>query len=580
MKIELSDATREVIERERLLISDLRALLGRLNADDADLTELKNALRDLEGIFMLVVCGEYNSGKSTLLNAMLNAKVLPEGVTPTTDRITIVTQGTRQKDVEETGELVRREHPAAILQDLALVDTPGTNAIIQRHQALTERFIPRADLVLFVTSADHPFTETERRFLDLISSWGKKIVIVVNKLDILDDESEREDVIGFVRDHALETLGIAPEIFPVRAKAAFRNRQKGESDGDTGVPELERYIAAKLATLERVRLKLKNPLGVARHIADRYREVVKQRLKLLEDDKRTLEEVNRQVRQFERDMKREFETYLARVKTVLLEVERRGEVFFDDFIRFRRVLDLINTERVQEAFQHRVIRSADRDIDAAVNEMVDWFLQRNLQLWEDVMTFVQERRQATEERVIGEIGGRFHYDRENLIRTLGHSAEEAMETYDREGESRRLAESLQGAVVQSGLLQVGGLGIGAAIVALLHGIALDVTGIMAGLTIAGFGLLVLPRRRRQAKRELHDKMQALRDGLSESIGKQFDRELARALEKLEGAISPYTRFVRSELDRLESLQVELEGTTDRLIAVAGEVDALERLNED
>ena len=169
----------------------------------------------------------------------------------------------------------------------------------------------------------------------------------------------------------------------------------------------------------------------------------------------------------------------------------------------------MNSDKVRQDFEARVVRGADQEIDLAVAELVDWFIQRNLNLWEDVMVFVNERRKAGDERVIGEVGGRFSYDREQLIRSLRQSAEGVLENYDEKLEARRLADSLQGAVVQSGVLQVGGLGLGAAFVAFVSGLALDVTGIALGLTVAGLGLLVLPRRRQAAKKELHTKMQAL-----------------------------------------------------------------------
>ena len=46
-----------------------------------------------------------------------------------------------------------------ILKEIAIVDTPGTNALDRHHEALTATFVPRSDLVLFVTSADRPFSE-------------------------------------------------------------------------------------------------------------------------------------------------------------------------------------------------------------------------------------------------------------------------------------------------------------------------------------------------------------------------------------------------------------------------------------
>lgn len=574
MNVELREATKELVAREKLLIGDLRGLLSRLDASESELIDLKTALRDLEGIFMLVVIGEYNAGKSSLLNALVGEKVMPEGVTPTTDRVVIVNYGETERESEDSATLLRRSYPADILRNLALVDTPGTNAVITRHQELTERFIPRADLVLFVTSADRPFTESERAFLELIGSWGKKITLVVNKLDILEGPEQRQQVLDFVCDHGRKTLGVTPQVFGVEAKRAFRARAAGneaELKG-TGLPEIESYIETNLAPDERFRLKLLSPLGVARHLTEHYQGVLARRLGLLADDRSTLDEIERQRDQFTRDMRREFQAYLARTKTILLEVERRGDIYFNDTVRLRNLFSLMNSERIKEQFQARVIRDADKDIEIAVGETVDWFLSRNLQLWEDVMGFINERRQAGEERVIGEVGGRFQYDRQALIRALRERTQEVLDSYDEREEAERLADQLQNSVVQTGLLQVGGIGLGAAVLAFISSAALDITGVVTGLTLAGIGLLVIPRRRTQAKRELHKRMQELRDGLDLGLSKQLDAEMLRSSEKLSGAIAPYTRFVRSELERLESHQAELD-------ALAAESEELQRTIE-
>ncbi|MCY4353792.1 MAG: dynamin family protein [Truepera sp.] len=574
MNVELREVTKELVAREKLLIGDLRGLLSRLDASESDLIDLKTALRDLEGIFMLVVIGEYNAGKSSLLNALVGEKVMPEGVTPTTDRVVIVNYGETERESEDSATLLRRSYPADILRNLALVDTPGTNAVITRHQELTERFIPRADLVLFVTSADRPFTESERAVLELIGSWGKKITLVVNKLDILEGPEQRQQVLDFVCDHGRKTLGVTPQVFGVEAKRAFRARAAGneaELKG-TGLPEIESYIETNLAPDERFRLKLLSPLGVARHLTEHYQGVLARRLGLLADDRSTLDEIERQRDQFTRDMRREFQAYLARTKTILLEVERRGDIYFNDTVRLRNLFSLMNSERIKEQFQARVIRDADKDIEIAVGETVDWFLSRNLQLWEDVMGFINERRQAGEERVIGEVGGRFQYDRQALIRALRERTQEVLDSYDEREEAERLADQLQNSVVQTGLLQVGGIGLGAAVLAFISSAALDITGVVTGLTLAGIGLLVIPRRRAQAKRELHKRMQELRDGLDLGLSKQLDAEMLRSSEKLSGAIAPYTRFVRSELERLESHQAELD-------ALAAESEELQRTIE-
>ena len=84
--------------------------------------------------------------------------------------------------------------PAEILRDINIVDTPGTNAIHREHEAITREFVPRADMVLFVTSADRPFTETERAFLEQVRGWGKKVLVVINKIDILEGERQIDEV--------------------------------------------------------------------------------------------------------------------------------------------------------------------------------------------------------------------------------------------------------------------------------------------------------------------------------------------------------------------------------------------------
>ena len=148
-------------------------------------------------------------------------------MTPTTSRVGIlqhgseVTRRTRPDGIEETTA------PAEALRALAIVDTPGTNAVLREHEALTRDFLPRADLVLFVTSADRPYTESERAFLEAIREWGKKVVLVLNKADLLETPEDLAKVVAFVRDEAAKTLGAPPEVFALCAREALRVARAG-----------------------------------------------------------------------------------------------------------------------------------------------------------------------------------------------------------------------------------------------------------------------------------------------------------------------------------------------------------------
>jgi len=566
MNVDLSETSRQLLQDERDLLADLLVLLGKVEGSESELQDLRNAIADLDGAFMLVVAGEYNAGKSTLLNALLGMKVMPDGVTPTTDKVTVISWGEEIREHTLGEELVRRTAPVPVLRELSIVDTPGTNAIIRRHQELTERFIPRADLVIFVTSADRPYTESERQFLELISSWGKKVAVVINKIDIIETEEERERVVSFVSENARATLGLTPPVLTVSAKKAFRGRESGDGEvvAGSGLPELEAHIRGILEEGERFRLKLLNPLGVAGRLLTDLDEELRNRQELLAGDRRTLEAIDRQRQQFDRDIRRELTNHLSRFDTVLLEVERRGDHFLNETVQWRNVLGLMNSEKVQQQFQERVLRGADEAIDEAVSLLVDWFIERNLSLWEDVMDYTTQRTRAGDERIVGSVGGRFQYDRASLLENMRQRIRTVMDGYNRKEEAVRLADGLQSAVVSSGLLQVGGIGLGAAVLAFLSGAAVDITGITAGLAMVILGSTILPRKRARAKKELHEKMQALRDGLEESLAEQVLKELEASNDKLSGTIAPYTRFVRSELERLDEIRSELERLSGKL----------------
>ena len=208
-----------------LLIEEKQFLVSN-RGEAKDLALLDDQLFQLDDLFLIVVAGEFNSGKSAFINALLGDAELDTGVTPTTADVTIL-RYSDQKQTSRTskGQLVV-ELPNPLLEDLSIVDTPGTNAILREHEELTTDFIPRSDLVLFVTSLDRPFTESERKFLESIRDWGKKIVIIINKTDIAENPQDLDKVKEFVVENAQKLLGVAPKIFAVSAREALKSKRE------------------------------------------------------------------------------------------------------------------------------------------------------------------------------------------------------------------------------------------------------------------------------------------------------------------------------------------------------------------
>src|SRR5579863_6970929 len=216
----LQDQQRELLQQERQIASELQTCLVGFEGADAYATTLREVTGALDELFLLVIVGEFNAGKSACINALLHADVLEEGVIPTTTQVTMLRYGEQGGQRLRDHAILEVQYPANFLQDISIVDTPGVNAVRREHERLTEEFVPRSDLILFVTSVDRPFTQSERIFLERIRNWGKKVVIVLNKIDILQTRNALTEVVDFVRANCKNLLGFQPEIFPVSALLA------------------------------------------------------------------------------------------------------------------------------------------------------------------------------------------------------------------------------------------------------------------------------------------------------------------------------------------------------------------------
>jgi small GTP-binding protein len=580
----LSKREQEIRAREQELLGRLADALERFGADVAgeDLRRFQEAREQLTGLFLLVIAGEFNSGKSSFINALIGERVLPEGVTPTTDRINVLRHGPEVSEQLREAYLLERTHPAEVLREINIVDTPGTNAIIRRHEELTRDFVPRSDLVLFVTSADRPFTESEREFLQQIRQWGKKVVFIINKIDILTRPEEREQVIRFVSEHATNLLGETPEIFSVSARRAMEARTGTDGDRpadesqlwqESGFDQVEDYLLNTLDQEERVRLKLLNPLNVGLRLASKYKDATFERLKLLTQDVEAIQNIDQQLATFHQEMVGDFEPRLSRLDVLLTDMERRGMRFFEETIRIGRIKSLMDSEGVRRAFESEVIKDTNREIEDEVNRVIDWIVERNLRLWQDISGYI-DRRQLNRHRegMIGEVGPNFSYNRQALLDSIGRVSREVVGSYNREAESRAIANEIQGAFATTAVAEAGAIGLGTIVVTVLTGAAADLTGILLATVLAVGGFYVLPWKRRQAQRDLQQRISELRTHLRNALTRQVHLELEQSAGRINEAIGPYRRFVQTQQQQLNEARGELVATEDALLRLRADIE--------
>ncbi len=578
----LQQQQRELLQKERRIAMTLQEFLYGSEEADAYKATLQQVTQALEDLFLLVIVGEFNAGKSACINALLHAEVLEEGVIPTTNQVTMLRYGEANKQQQRELGLLEITYPADFLHDISIVDTPGVNAVLREHERLTEDFVPRSDLILFITSVDRPFTESERAFLQRIRNWGKKVVIILNKIDLLTSPEALPKVIEFVRENCRSLLGFQPEIFPVSAIQAQQAQQAAGKDAirlweSSRFHKLEEYLFETLDEDERVRLKLQSPLGVMEHVLSETRQAMEQRAALLVEDARTVTSIDEQLKLFREDMERNFAYRLGEIENIILGMRNRGDHFFDDTIRLARIVDLVQSNRVREEFEQEVIADSATRIDTAVQELIDWIVEQEHRLWQDIMEYLDRRRQVSasrQDQMIGTIGRQFDYNRRSLLQTVARTASNVVQSYDRQAEATALSSDLRGAVTQTVLAGASGIGLGAVIVAIAGTAAADVTGIFMGLVVVGLGLYIIPSKRRKAKDDFNEKMDDLRNRMRSSMQEQFRKEINNALLRVQDALAPYTRFVRSEQEKTAQMRQSLVNLDQQVLEIHNAINSM------
>jgi hypothetical protein len=467
-------------------------------------------------------------------------------------------------------------HPLALLKELNLVDSPGTNAINRQHERLTSDYVPRSDLVLFITSSDRPMTQSERLFLEKILTWGKKITLVVNKTDILENETGIEEIRQFVSSNAEMIMGYKPEIFMVSARLAQKAFDAASSEeaaqlrSQSGIDLLEQYISKTLDDKTRLELKLRSPIGVASNLERGASKTVELQLDDLQKDADLTHELEKTVNLYDQELTSEIPPRLAEVENILNNFENRGQNYFNRTLKLSNIFNLAKPDQVKAEFQQEVQADVSVAIDTKVRNMIDWMVDKDLNTWYQVAGAL-EKRQTQSQRELPTSQLPQSARRQELIDKVSGTIHNIVNQYDRRQEAEQLADYVQESVAQTALFGIGALGVGAMVATVLTTKALDVTGIVTAGTLAVLGLFVIPFKRKQAKESFRAKMAELRTSLMETLGKTFGREAENAVERLQENISPYVDFVHKEQTRLENKRSLLQEVRQELSLLDDEI---------
>ena len=249
------------------------------------ITDLRNRLTDP---FMFVIVGEVKAGKSSFINALLDTghDICAVAPSPMTDTIQQITYGD-EVAVESISPFLKRVfQPVDILRDIAIVDTPGTNTIIEHHQEITESFIPAADLVVFVFEAKNPHRQSAWDFFNLIhDDWKKKIIFVLQQKDLMNESDlaiNESGVDKYAKEREIEN----PIIFSVSAKL----EQEGNKV-ESGYLALRDFIKDNITGGQAPLLKLESSLATGENFLERINSALDVREKQLDVDRKFRAEI-------------------------------------------------------------------------------------------------------------------------------------------------------------------------------------------------------------------------------------------------------------------------------------------------
>jgi len=464
----------------------------------------------IEERFHLVVLGEFNHGKSTFVNALAGAAILPAGITPTTATINhlvwsekpraraYLTDGTEQDvDPKKLGDWVTIEGreaghvkyvevgwPADILRDrLTLVDTPGVNDINEQRAEITYGYIPRADACLFLLDGAQVLKQSERAFLEqrILRRSRDKLIFIIGKIDLLAPD-EREQAIAFCREH-LARIVVDPILFPISAKRWLAGDKEG-----SGMPSLLEHLGRYLSD-ERGRVLLDNGVSDGLRTAGYLRQNlgIKRRSLTLALD--------------------ELESRIAKVRH---ELEHRKATLraMHEKIRAESQAITANVRLDLEEFVARFNAALPSEIDRADAGDVKRFLQLFIQdKWKEWAEAEGEKISALLERLA-----------EEIIQVTNENVAEAMATLARElgPAETRIDLEVDTLKYDVGVFALGALG---------TGIFLFVNTLVGGLlTLAAPILAVVIRERTagQIKQQAKEAAPSVVAKAAETVGPRFE----------------------------------------------------------
>ncbi|OEL25369.1 putative transmembrane GTPase FZO-like, chloroplastic [Dichanthelium oligosanthes] len=571
----LDEKVVQLIEREKPILSEAVSVIRKAAPMMEEVELLVDAASRLSEPFLLVIVGEFNSGKSTFINALLGRQYLQEGVVPTTNEITLLSYSEIDSESFERCE----RHPdgqfmcylsVPILKEMNLVDTPGTNVILQRQQRLTEEYVPRADLILFVLSSDRPLTESEVGFLQYVQQWKKKIVFILNKLDLYRNSYELEEATAFVKENAKKLLNTEDvTLFPVSSRSALEAKLSYSKNSggkhlmeamfsdprwrSSKFCELEDYLLSFLDSSmengkERVRLKLETPIGIADRLLTSCQRLVKLEYEKAVDDLRSIKDLVSGADNYAAKLEADSNSWQKQMSSLIERAKGRAITLMESILQLSNI-DLIFTYTVKGK--------------TGSSPRATSFVQK------DILTPAFD--DAVEERVLLDPNGLVNEGEKLTVKALdGFNASSTAMVFEEEIRQVLLDVKAFGTF--------GGLGVAGLSASLLTSVLSTTFEDLLALALCSAGgffvLSSFPGRRKLAIEKVNKAADELSRKVDEAMQKDISQSANNLVRFVEVISKPYQEACQRKIDWLQGVQGELSAVERKLQTLKVEIQNL------
>lgn len=598
----LLEAYQSIRRREHKLIHGLLPVLTKIETlEQVQVDQVRDAMFHTDHPYLMVLVGPFNAGKSSIVNALMGSdNLLKIGATPTTDTIQILRWGEEAERMESGGEVETVFYPSELLKKVSVVDTPGLESVIKSHEVTTRKFLHRADVVLLVMMATQAMTASNLETMKMFREYGKKVIIVVNQCDLLDD-SERQEIEEFIKNESKSKLGTQPDIWMLSARQGIEATH-GETRDETlwevsGMGQIETYIDQQLNDASRLRQKLQTPLQIVQNVHGKALDAVKENQSALSHYQSINENIDQQLKTQRQGQEKSVREINAEIDIQFKEIGKRSEGALMEIFKLSRAVQsliggliqlvgltrilggLTKTSRVDKTFQQHKVFEPLEEVNNIVDKLGPRLEGQDMQDIDDLIKYGQSEVNKLPDdlqgKVIGNIQAPLKYVRDH-IQNLDTQLE-PIEQSVRKLEVNELEDAFRNTLLYLAAWELIALTLFIAFTQFSAGMedgGLRFLILLMIPLIALLGFLMMPIRGRMIHKQYIERLNQLSEQYQKTITTGAGKQIDYGIQLRKDTIAPLTRLIDAQTSIHDEHLESLRNSEQVIVSIESDLNSL------